>query len=201
MNHLAGSPFLKLTAIVDLGDERSLSSWYSSMQFFCIFILGAIFVYHKYRNDYKSFLLIPLPIIFLLMSIDESIQIHEWLGAKSDIFFSGGSRIGTAFHATGIWMFIIGIPFLALFLLYLYSIKTILSDKLFNLKMIIIGMCVLLSGALGLELLSNFIENKNYMVMAVLCEEGLEMIGATIILWSVYDMALEYMPCMDQKNI
>ena len=65
------------------------------------------------------------------MSIDESVQIHEWLGAQSDILFAGGNRVGTAFENSGIWMFLFGLPFLAIFLLWAYSIKQFFSEKPF----------------------------------------------------------------------
>lgn len=200
INYLIESPYWRLTRVLDLGGESTLSSWYSSMQLFCIFILGSIFVYHNLQKNSKSLLLIFLPIIFLLMSIDEIVQFHEYLGYMSDILLQGGSRIGTSFSKTGIWMFVIGFPFLALFLLWAYLIKQIIFDNLANLRKIVIGMCILLSGALGVEALSNFVENSLY-VAAVVFEEGLEMIGATFILWAVYDMALEYIPGMNQKNI
>jgi hypothetical protein len=52
-------------------------------------------------------------------------------------------------------------------------------------------MVVLLTGALGFELISNFIDAKLYQV-EVLIEEGLEMTGVTIMLWATYEMALGF---------
>ena len=134
------------------------------------------------------------------MSIDESVEIHEMLGRGSDIFLPGGDRDDSFFPETGIWMFLIGLPFLALFLLWAYSIKQVFSEKLFTLKKLVIGMCILLFGALVIESLSNFVDN-GLLVAEITIEEGLEMIGATVILWAVYDMALEYLPDMDQNNV
>ena len=200
INNLIGQPFWKLTSLLDLSGESSLAAWYSSTQFFCVFILSAIFTYHKIKQNSKSFPLIILPIIFLLMSIDESVQIHEWLGEKSDILFSDGSRIGTSFQKTGIWMFVFGLPFVALFLLWAYSLKHHFSDKPSSFKKLVIGMIIMLTGALGFEFLSNFVENS-FWVIEVTFEEGLEMIGVTVMLWAVYDMAIDYMPNMDQKIV
>lgn len=61
-------------------------------------------------------------------------------------------------------------------------------------------MSILLSGALGVELLSNFVE-QGLLVAEVAVEEGLEMIGATVILWSLYVMVLEDIPGIVQKNV
>lgn len=193
INYLIGQPFGILTRLLNLNSEDSLSTWYSSTQLFCVFILSALFSYYKIKQNNKSLILFIFPIIFLLMSIDESVQIHEWLGSMSDILFSSGHRKGTYFQKTGIWMFVIGLPFLALFLLFAHSLKQQISDKPSSLKKLVIGMLIMLTGALGFELLSNFTENT-LLVIEVVFEEGLEMIGVTVMLWAVYDMAIDYLP-------
>ena len=199
INDLIGKTHSKLTDILNLDAESSLSAWYSSTQFFCIFILSAIFSYHRIRKNRKSLLLIVLPIMFLLMSIDECVQIHEWLGAKSDILFPSGSRKGTFFQYTGIWMFVFGLPFLIFFLLLAHSLKQHISDKASSLKKLVIGMAIMLAGALGFELLSNFVAARFWFI-EVTFEEGLEMIGATVMLWAVYDMAIDYIPNMGSER-
>lgn len=42
--------------------------------------------------------------LLLLLSLDEVAQIHEWFGKLSDQCFFGGSRVGTSFSQTGLWM-------------------------------------------------------------------------------------------------
>ena len=200
VNYLAGQSYSKLTSLLNLDGEASLAAWYSSVQLFCIFIFSAVFSYHKIDRTKKSYLLIGLPVIFLLMSIDETVQIHEWLGEKSDFLLPGGSRNGTVFQETGIWMFLFGLPFLALFLIWVYVIREYLADKPASFIKLITGMMILLAGALGIELLSNFSVEANHYVTEVIFEEGLEMIGATVILWAVYEMAIEYIPGLVQDN-
>ena len=97
VNYLAGRSYSKLTSLLNLDGEASLAAWYSSVQLFCIFIFSTVFIYHKIDRTKKSYLLIGLPVIFLLMSIDETVQIHEWLGEKSDFLLPVGSRNGTVF--------------------------------------------------------------------------------------------------------
>jgi len=196
MNNLIGQPFWKLTSLLDLNGESSVAAWYSSIQFFCIFILSFMFSFHKIRENGKSFALIVLPIIFLLMSLDESVQIHEWLGDKSDILFSSGSRSESSFQKTGIWMFVFGIPFLALFLLTAFSLKSYYSDKPSAFGKLIIGMIIMLAGALGFETYSNFVGDIFWFI-EVAFEEGLEMIGATVMFWAQYDRAIEYIQDID----
>jgi hypothetical protein len=55
---------------------------------------------------------------------DEVATLHERLGNKLDIFLPGGSRQNTLFSTTGIWMFAIGVPFLALVGFLFLSVRT-----------------------------------------------------------------------------
>lgn len=187
-NHLAGQPSLKVTALSDLNGENSLAAWYSSTQLFGIAILGAIFAQRKIAENPRAILLAGLPLLFLLMSIDEAVQIHEWLGKKSDVLLSGG-REASATSKTGIWMFVIGVPFAILFLGWAWSIKAWTADKPRCLWGMVAGMLLLLTGALGFEFASNWTSGTMY-VLGVVAEELCEMVGATIILWAVYELAL-----------
>jgi hypothetical protein len=197
-NYMIGQPHWKITILLDLSDEASLSSWFSSVQLFCVFILSAIFSYYKIKHNPKAILLIFLPLIFLSMSIDESVQIHEWLGAMSDRLLPSGNREETSFQTTGIWMIVVGIPFILFFLYLTISIRKFLSDKISSLNKLVAGMVIMLIGALGLELLVNFID-RDYWFIEIAIEEGLEMVGVTIMLWAVYDMATDFIMITDEK--
>jgi hypothetical protein len=188
-NFLLGQPSPKLTTFSDLNGESSLAMWYSSTQLFGIAVLGTIFAHRKIREDPRAILLAGLPLLFLLMSIDEAVQIHEWLGRKSDVLLSGGTREGSAMAKTGIWMFVLGLPFLALFLGWAWSIRNWTADKPHCLWIMVGGMLLLLTGAIGFEFASNWTTGVMY-TLGVVAEEFCEMMGATIILWAVYEMAI-----------
>jgi len=186
-----GVPDSIITDLLDLDGESSLGAWYSSIQYFCAFVFSAIYSYFAIRQNRKLFILIFLPMMFLFMSIDESVQIHEWLGEKRDILFSSGSRKGTLFGGTGLWMFLFGLPFLALFLRLVYLLKQQIHDKKSSLIKLVVGMLIMLTGALGFETLSNFVV-RDFLAVEIVFEEGLEMIGATVMLWAVYEMAKDF---------
>ena len=97
-------------------------------------------------------------------------------------------------------MFVFGLPFLILFLMCIYLLKQYFSDKPSSLKKLVIGMILMLIGALGFETISNFVTGSFWYIEAVF-EEGFEMIGVTVMLWATYDMAIDYMPDMDQRNV
>lgn len=180
-------PFL--FRLFDLGGEANIPTWYSSIKLFSISALAALFAYRKFDCVHiTSWLLILLPILFLLLSVDESASIHEWLGGKTDYILLDAKREETLFKITGTWMFIAGVPFFIFFLILMVSIKKYFDGKKYVLMMIFFGMMIFLSGALGVELLSNIVENSFYIVLQNLCEELLEIAGVTIIFWGFYHL-------------
>ena len=193
LNSYFGPISSKLTHLLDLNGEDSLAAWYSSVKFFTIFLLGLIFVFNSREKTGISIAILFFPMIFLLMSIDESVQIHEWLGHRLDVMLLGVSGDDRIFNETGTWMFVIGIPFLGVFLVWANSIKRHAFIKGPSFTKLVAGTLILLSGAIGVETISNFTEETFY-VAQVIAEEGLEMIGATIVLWSAYELAVEHLP-------
>lgn len=189
MNLLLDAPSSKLTALLDLNGENSIPAWYSSMQYFLAFLLSSVYVKNLVRQNSKAILLLLLPAMFLLMSIDESVMIHEWLGRRTDVLLPGGDRAGTMFQQTGIWMIVLGLPFLILFFSWARSVRKHLPSPALN--KLVLGLCIMLSGALGCEFISNFIRSS-FVTAEIVLEEGLEMIGTTIMLWAVYELVTEY---------
>lgn len=188
LNQLIGAPFEPVSQMLNLNGEANLPSWYSSIQYFCVFLLSALFFGQQIKSDRKNILFLAFPAMFLLMSFDETAQIHEWLGRQSDYLLPEGDRKETIFHRSGIWVFVLGLPFLIIFLLLVKLLKQNFSDHLGSLKKLVVGMLVMLSGALGIETLSNFAQSSFAYYAQVTVEEGLEMIGVTIMLWATYDM-------------
>ena len=193
-NYLAGSPLGILDGLIDLDREGNLPTVYSSINWFCAATLFAIFAFTNFeRKKRKTWPLMLLPLLFISFSIDEVSQIHEKLGARSDFFLEGGSRNNTVFSYTGIWMFIIGIPFIILFIILIRSILDYFRATPRALSMIILGMGIMLTGAIGIEILSNFvIAGSIHNVIQVLAEEMCELIGATIVIWGGYELLLNY---------
>ena len=180
-----------VTHLLDLELETSVATWYSTIKLFCISLWGGIFAYRYInRRERLSWILLALPLLFLFLSLDEGVTLHEWIGLKTDVFLPGGNRNETFFQHTGIWMFIIGIPFLIGFLLLVFTIKKYLSVKRGSFEKLILGMVIFLAGALGFEALTNIFpaqQSLGYVLMTFL-EETLEMIGATVIFWAFYEL-------------
>jgi hypothetical protein len=104
---------LKLRNFFHLELENNLPTWYSTLQLFALAFLMGLFALSRYDRGRPSTLaLFSLPAVFLALSLDEVAEIHEWVGYRLDYFLPTGDRSATPFEYTGIWGFVIGIPFL-----------------------------------------------------------------------------------------
>ena len=121
------------------------------------------------------------------MSLDEIAGIHEWVSARADALLPGGNRGNTFLSLTGIWMLVVGLPFLALFSLLSYLLRHYFADASDGLRKIVYGVLIMLLGALGVETASNLIYTQpTIRVLFVLVEEVMEMCGATTVVWGSY---------------
>ena len=122
--------------------------------------------------------------------MDEAVSIHEHIGKLSDSLLPDGDRRETVFRYTGIWMIVVGVPFIVVFSILACSIAKCFESRPGSFGKFVGGMIVFLIGALGFEFLSNlFAYHSNSRILVTNVEEVWEMIGATTILWSLYDLA------------
>lgn len=188
-NYLVG-PDTRFEVLLDLDSEANLPTWYASIQWFCVATLLGIFAQCNFRLTQRtSWPLAIFPLVFLALSLDEVAHIHETLGKMSDIFLPGASRKNTLFFKTGIWMFVYGVPFLGLFVTLVFSIRAFFQRNSGSLVKLLLGMSITLTGAVGVEILSNFVvPHSEYDVLQVFAEEMCEMLGSTIVLWGSYEL-------------
>lgn len=191
LDYLAGHPYGGLSDLLNLDREHNLPTWYSSIQWFCIAVVLGLFAQRNFRLSRRgSWLLVLFPLVFLALSLDEVAQIHERLGHLSDkIFFHTNSRTDTVLPKTGIWMLAIGLPFLAFFAVLIHVTRPYFRATPGALAKIALGMAIMLTGAAGIETLSNFVTPGSiYDMLEVLAEETCELLGSTVILWGGCDL-------------
>ena len=171
--------------------EYNVPTFFSASQ---LFIIGVLFFKSSrfQSSAYRSYIECSFSLLFFLMSIDEVFQIHEWLGDLSDVLLPGGKRENSNFPVTGLWIFIIGIPF-SIFItasIFRYFTEPYYSRSWRN--KFFAGFFIMMLGAIGVEAISNIIidypllQNLEFIV-----EEFLEMSGATTILWASADIFLD----------
>lgn len=198
IDYWLGSPFSRLTLLIHLDRENSLQSWYSSMQWFCAGILFGTLVVHLIRNQPAGlWAMAGLSLLFFVFSVDEITGVHEWVGQKSDALLPGGDRGNTALWRTGIWPLLIGIPVLALLALSVVRIRRLfLPHSRQAFALLIAGLTIMFTGALVVELGANLIEvrpgNRGLILLQLVCEEFLEMLGVSLVVWSAYELLRAY---------
>jgi hypothetical protein len=195
-NWALDQPFGTINVLLDLDGEANLPAWYSSMQLFLVACLLAVFVQGRVdRTDRSSWTLASWPAVFVVLSMDEVVSIHEWLGARSDILLPHGTREHTLFSATGIWMFVLGIPLLLVMLGLTCSLKKYLRGSVAVRRRLWIAFLLFFGGGLGFETIANFVPpGSAWHVLAVLCEELGEMLGETFFLWVAYELLVSSGP-------
>lgn len=193
-NYLLGQPSDLLTKMVDLAGEKNLPTWYSSSKLFLVGFMLAIFVYPRFRErETGRWALLLVPIIFFMLSLDEFVSFHEWLGLKFDGLLLSDSRQDSLFFRTGIWMFVLGPVFIVFMLLLGWSAKRYLLERPPILKKFLTGLIVFIGSAAGIEAISNFpIYSDAAKVTEVVFEELGEMVGVTILLWATCDLLYAY---------
>jgi hypothetical protein len=191
LDHWIEHSHTRVTNFLHLSQEANLPTWYSSVQWFSVALLLALFAARQVRRaGRESWVLVALPLLFLGLSLDEVASIHEQLGHMSDPLLPGGDRTATVFPRTGIWMFLLGVPFIAVLWALIVAVKPYVVNDRRALAKIVAGMAVMLSGALAVEMLINLFERGSAGETAqVFVEELLEMLGATLVLWGSYELA------------
>src|SRR5918995_2066359 len=77
--------FLEPLRLFDVGEERSIPTWFESILFLlCSILLAVVTVAKKRRNDRYRLHWGVLSIILLLLSLDEVASIHEAIGQQSE---------------------------------------------------------------------------------------------------------------------
>jgi hypothetical protein len=197
LDFAAGHPWGRLSSLFNLDAEQTIPTWYSSMQWFCTGALFGSFAIHAWQRRMRGALCITaLALACVVFSIDEIAEVHERLGFATDALMSGGTRRGSALWSTGLWPFLIGIPVIAAIAIIVRGTRHIfLARAPRALVLLIVGFIVMFSGALAVELVSNFVNADRHsgaFLAQVVFEESLEMLGVTLIAWSAFALLEAY---------
>lgn len=184
-SHITGiSSLLGFLRLLDVGEEQSIPTYFSSLNLFLSSILLFIIYRHEKLNSYEGFKYwLFLSVLFLFLSVDESASIHENFGNVHAFL----SRKGIASPILGkhTW-----IPFGVLFILVvgicIYPLfKRLPKPTLF---LFVASGIIFVVGAVGLEfvgllmLKTGFIDSRDhiYYLIRRIFEEGFEMYGVAI---------------------
>jgi hypothetical protein len=191
LDKLFGSPVQELSLLVNLNREGNLPTWYASLQLFVVGSLLGLFTWRNFDRHHRSSWLLPvLPLLFWLMSLDEVAQIHEKIGMLSNAMLTNDDLDQTMLPKTGYWVIVVGAPFLLVMIGLLSAIRSYLINPRHFIRLFLIGLGIMIVGALGVETLHNFAGSQGSMLRFILIygEEMCEMLGVTIMLWATVDL-------------
>ncbi|MBD2102714.1 hypothetical protein [Leptolyngbya sp. FACHB-261] len=181
--YFLGRPYLfGLVPLFDTDIEASIPTWYSSVALlFCALLLALITLIRKQINDRFVLHWGILSFIFLYLSCDEALSIHE----------KAIRPLRSALNTSGLlyqaWV-IPGIAFVLLVLLVYLKFLAALPPK--TLRLFLISGAIYLAGALGMELVGGYYselhgeENIAYAMITTL-EECLEMLGIVAFIYTL----------------
>jgi hypothetical protein len=200
LDGLVGAPFGSyFSFFVDLDKESNMPTWYSSTKLFLVGYLLLSNVKAPFTSRVKvAPAILILAAIFLLMSLDEMIGIHEFIGRASDVLLPGQGRSSSIFPVTGIWMFIVLPPALIAMFLLLRKLRNAgLSASIY--RLLVTGLVIYMLSAGGIEILSNYSGSGILALMQIAAEEFGEMIGTPIMFWAAYELCPENTPAMEDS--
>lgn len=175
---------LSETDLFHLGREENIPTWYSSTKLGVVglvFLCTAFLIAKASKLDRLAVLLGAA--MFIVLSVDETALLHERIGDLVNT-----DSIHSRFIESGIWP-ILCAPVFVIGIVVVYRLGRRLLKR--NVTAILAsGLAILLAGAVGLEMAANLVTPYSLAYHGlVVCEETLEMIGETVLLWGAIRFA------------
>lgn len=172
---------ITVSQLLSLDGAASVSSWFSAIQLFCVGLLALILARWSRSNRLltRRFLL-GVGCIFIFLSIDEAIEVHERITLVLQQF----SWVPRFRGNHGIWIPVYGLLGVGIMVRVQKRLRKLARAYPTASAYIFGGVVMVLGGAVGLEVLSyqlNLREASGNWLYAlqVILEEGLEMAGMT----------------------
>lgn len=180
-NLALGSPSLNFKAFVDLDGEGNFPAWFSAAQ---LFLVGFVFLLKSRQSGLErppsSFFFLTVSAGFVFLSADEAAKIHELIwGVLDQMIFKGGQSYYWILLYALLGLLFVIVSFRSLIAMWVnYRKEAILFMS---------GMALIVLGAVFLETISFMVLRDNLTgtgyLAEVVCEEFLEMFGASVILY------------------
>jgi hypothetical protein len=211
--------YLESLRIFDVGEERSIPTWFESLQFLlCSVLLAVIAVAKERRSDRYVLHWSVLSIILLLLSLDEVASIHEAIGQQSERLLHSITGLTPSGAIKFFWV-VPGAIFVLIVLLAYLRFLTDLPRS--TRRSFLFAGALFVLGVLGLEMLSaqvsassesiaNFFGSAipQIMIGLLTCvEEMFEMLGLTVFVYALLAYIRSYIEdihtrvCIDKSPV
>jgi len=194
---LLGEPFWRIHELFDLDSETSIPTWFSIIQLFMIGLIALLVAFSQTATPPPSkWGLTLFGLGFIYLSMDEGSVIHEKLTYE---FYN--NPLVPYFHGThGIWIVVYGCIGIIVLLILHRDIFAVCKHFRKEALIFIGGMIIFLAGTAGSETITYFYVDKTnpfVYTVEVILEEFLEMVGASVLLYSVMLLAIKK---LEHKN-
>ena len=176
--------------LFDLDRESNIPAWFSTIQ---LFLIGFTFIYagnaSQFKNPPSKAGTMIFGFGFIFLSLDEGAMIHE----KLTWVFEDNPFVPYFDGRHGVWIVVYGVIGIILTLFLLKDLRRMWQTFRRETAIFVSGVFVYLVGAAGMETLTYFFLDKGvplHYAIEVTVEEFTEMIGASIILYSVLSLTL-----------
>ena len=144
--------FLQPLRILDVGEERSIPTWFNSiLLLLCSILLAVVTVAKKQRNDQYSSHWGVLSIILLLLSLDEVASLHEATGQQLERLLDSF----TGFKPSGAISFFWVVPgAIFVFIVLLAYLRFLAHLPQTTRRLFLFAGALFVLGALGIEMLT-----------------------------------------------
>jgi hypothetical protein len=144
--------FLQPLRLFDVGEERSIPTWFESILFLlCSTLLAVVAVAKKQRNDRYSLHWGVLSVILLLLSLDEVASIHEAVGEQSERLLNYATGITPGGAISFFWVVPGAIFVFIVLLVYLRFLANLPQNTR---RLFLFAGALFVLGALGIEMLT-----------------------------------------------
>jgi hypothetical protein len=180
--------FTEFVRIFNISGERSIPAWFSSIMLFCCALLLLANAENERRQDRTRYLKHwwVLAAIFLYISLDEGVEIHEVFNLPVQARFGLGGML------TNPWVF----PVAGLLTVFLFAYVGFLKYLPRRTRSLFVASGALyVGGALGIEVVSTFVgfhhaESIKLRGALATLEELLEMSGTVLFIYTLQTHAI-----------
>lgn len=164
------------TSIFYMDEKYTLASWFTAVLAGIVGFVSLTQVVPQKSSVKQKLVEIGYGLFFLMLSLDEYFEVHEYVNTIVKEYANSGSVIGVLSHAS--WIFPLSIIIAGVFVLLLLKILT--SKR--SVRIILFVGSISFLSVLGFELLGSIAYGQPMYVGLVAIEEGMEMMGISLFL-------------------
>lgn len=176
-----------ITDFFRLSRESNLPTAYSGFQHIVVGLLFGVLAIREVRIDYRRWVIALPSAMFLFFALDEIAMVHERISDHVAYHVHSLKSVG---EFTSVPALIFCVPAVIVFAV----IAARLSRRYWQGRprvagLFVAGLAVFLFAAAGLEALGHLLQNHHALYsLETLLEEGGEMVGVTLVLWSAVEL-------------